>query len=198
MRLLYILVPLLVVAGCSPSASKLKERTFEQQRADYLALKNPEDQQAIEAFDHFFETERFRHDYWIHLASGKTNGLWWGTVQDSPEFRRYTVYMIALSSVPSDRDSVYHIHARSPVTKESVTEALQEGYADLKGSSAIGELKGSPALVASREGEAGEDTLFMTLIVELHGKFFAIAAMTHRGYRGEVIKHLTELLETVK
>lgn len=192
------LLSLITVTGCNPSGSQIKEEAFTRMRADYLALKNSRDQQAIEAFDRFFDAERFRHEYWIHLASGRSNSFWWGSVQDSPEFGRYTVYMIPLDAIPLDKDSVYHIRPYLPVTKESVTAALQEGYASLDASASITELKGSPAVIASREGKAGEDGLFMTLIVDLHGKFFAIAVMTQREFRGEVIKHLIGLLNTAK
>jgi hypothetical protein len=187
-----------VFAGCTRRASEIKEGEFARQRADYLALTEPKDQQAVEAFNHFFDAERFRQEYWIHLASGSTNTFWWGSVDDSPEFNGFTVYMTPLSAIPLDRDSVYHVRPHPPVTKESVTAALKEGYADLKESGPIAEFTGSPAVVASCGGRSGEDTVFMTLIADFHGKFFAIAAMTPGEYRGQVIKHLMELLETAK
>lgn len=198
MRLLYLLMSVILVSGCSPTASEIKEGEFAQQRAEYHALTESKDQQAIKAFNRFFDAERFQHKYWIHLVAGSTNSFWWGSVDDSPEFNRYTVYMSPVSAIPPDRDSVYHVRPQPPVTKESLTAALKEGYAGLKDRSPIGELAGSHTVVTSCEGKSGEDTVFMTLIVDLDGEFFAIAAMTQREYRSEVVNHLTELLSAVK
>lgn len=199
MRRLSILLSFVFVAGCMPSASGIKEREYERQRAVYLALKDSKDQQAIKAFDHFFDAERFRRDYWIHLASGRTNGFWWGSIQDSPEFGRYTVYMLPLNAFkPDDSGGIYRMRLRPPVTPESVTDALEKGYADLDGDKPVIELIRIPVVVASREGGAIEKTLFMTLVVDLHGEYFAIAVVMDAGSRAEVIDHLKELLGTAR
>jgi len=181
-----------------PSASDYKDREFERQKMDYLSLKDSKDQQAIKAFNHFFDADRFRHDYWIHLVSGTTNGFWWTGLEDSPESLGYTTYMLPLSSVPSHRASVYHLRPHLPTTKQSVLGDLNVGYADLLDDQPVVELADVSAVIASRQGRAPEGALFMTLIVELQEEQFAIAVMTDAEHRAKVIDHLNKLLQTRK
>jgi hypothetical protein len=181
-----------------PSASDIKERVFEQDRADYLALNDPEDQQAIQTFNQFFDAEAFRHDYYIHLVSGSTNAFWWYRLEEYPEGGPYTLYMKPLSLVGLTGESIFRMRADKPLTRATVSEALQSGYAVLQEARPVIELRDVPAVVASREGENDINTTFMTVVVELRGDLFAIATIVNHGHRAEVVDHLADLLKTTK
>jgi hypothetical protein len=86
----------------------------------------------------------------------------------------------------------------TPLTRATVSEALEGGYAVLQEARPVIELRDVPAVLASREGVNDLHTVFMTLVVELHGDLFAIAAIVNHGHRAEVVDHLTELLKTTE
>ena len=87
MHPILILLSLFVFAGCLPNPESIKEEVYEQQRADYLALRNFDDKRAVDAFDHYFDANQFRRKYWIHMSATPTNGFWWYPVTVTLERR---------------------------------------------------------------------------------------------------------------
>ena len=106
--------------------------------------------------------------------------------------------MKPLSLVGLDGESIFRMRADPPLTKAGVSKALESGYAVLQEARSVIELGDIPSVVASREGVNDVNTVFMTVVVELQGDLFAIAAIANPGHRAEVVDHLTDLLRTTK